>query len=340
MFGPRRHQLEQLVEENEMKKGIYGIGTVVASLALFLALGNYVLGQESLAELRKQQAKIKETVKKVMPATVSITDGVGFGSGVVVSPDGYILTAGHVLTTNPNKRDLLIYFPDGSTAKARPLGMNLNVDSGMAKLIGDRKWPYVEVGNSKDVKRGDWCITIGHSGGYELGRTPPVRVGKILRNNNIRMITDCALIGGDSGGPLFDINGNLIGIHSSIGQSVAENRHAAINPFLTDWDKLAQGETWGQLGAQPVRRAKLGIRMAEDEAKVEEVIDNSAAKEAGVEPGDVVMSIDDNKINGARDLIEAILDKKPGNNINLKILRDNRIITLTAKLKSWSDSQK
>ena len=312
---------------------------LVTSFALLFLLSATAYGQKGLAEYRKHQAKIKETVKKVMPATVSITDGVGFGSGVVVSSDGYILTAGHVLTTNPQKRNLLIYFPDGSTAAAKPLGMNLNVDAGMCKLIGDKKWPYVEVGNSKDVKRGDWCITIGHSGGYELGRTPPVRVGKILRNNNIRMITDCALIGGDSGGPLFDIDGNLIGIHSSIGQSVAENRHAAINPFLSDWDKLAAGESWGRLGAMPLRRALLGIRMARDAAKVEEVIDNSAAKEAGVREGDVVVSIDDSKINGAQDLVEAILDKKPGNNVILKILRDNRTITLTARLKAWSETK-
>lgn len=309
---------------------------LVPVVVLLFLFSSHVYGQKTLAEYRAHQKKIQQTVKQVMPATVSITDGVGFGSGVVVSPDGYILTAGHVLTTNPTKRDLLVYFPDGSTAKARPLGMNLDVDAGMAKLIGDKKWPYVEVGNSKEVKRGDWCITIGHSGGYELGRTPPVRVGKILRSNDVRMITDCALIGGDSGGPLFDVDGNLIGIHSSIGQSVAENRHAPINPFLSDWDKLAAGDTWGRLGAPPVGRAKLGIRMSEDAAKVEEVIDNSAAKEAGVRPGDVVVSIDDNLINGAQDLIEAILDKKPGNRVSLKILRNNRMITLQARLKSWA----
>lgn len=328
-----------------MKKQLPCYRWAAASAALLFALTATALlqgmasGNETLAELRQRQEQIKETVKKVMPATVSISDGVGFGSGVIVSPDGYILTAGHVLTTNPENRDLVIYFPDGSIGRARPLGMNLNVDAGMAKLIGDRKWPYVEVGDSTNIKRGDWCITIGHSGGYELGRTPPVRVGKVLRNNNIRMITDCALIGGDSGGPLFDLEGNLIGIHSSIGESVAENRHAAINPFLKDWDKLAAGETWGQLGAQPIRRALLGIQLARDVAEVTEVIDNSAAKEAGLQPGDVVVSIDDEKVNGSQDLIEAILDKRPGNRIRLQVLRNNRIISLSCRLKSAAESR-
>lgn len=311
-------------------------------MMLIFAVSLSAYGQKSLEEFKRHQAKIKETVKKVMPATVSITDGIGFGSGVVVTKDGYILTAGHVLTTNRSGRDLTVYFPDGSVAKAKPLGKNLNVDAGMAKLIGEKSWPYVEVGDSKSVDRGDWCITIGHSGGYELGRTPPVRVGKILRNNNIRLITDCALIGGDSGGPLFDIDGNLIGIHSSIGQSIAENRHAAINPFLEDWDQLADGKSWGRLGGQttlPTQQARLGIQMARDNAKVELVLDNSAAKEAGIQKGDVVVTIDGEEIYSAQDVVEAIRDKRPGNRIKLKILRNNRTLTLTARLKSRAESQ-
>ena len=225
-----------MIKEKKMQNRP-SLGVFLAILAC-LTLGTKVTGQQTLADFKKHQAKIRETVKKVMPATVSITDGIGFGSGVVVTKDGYILTAGHVLTTSRTGRNLTVYFPDGSTALAKPLGKNLNVDAGMAKLIGDRDWPYVDVGDSKTLKRGNWCITIGHSGGYELGRTPPVRVGKVLRNNNIRIITDCALIGGDSGGPLFDLAGKLVGIHSSIGENVAENRHAAINPFLKDWDQL------------------------------------------------------------------------------------------------------
>ena len=307
---------------------------------LVLLLGAAAQCQETLAEYRKQQATIKRTVQSVMPATVSITDGIGFGSGVVVSRDGIILTAGHVLTTNRNGRNLTVYFPDGSTAEARPLGKNLNVDAGMCQLIGEKKWPYVEIGNSKSVKRGDWCICIGHSGGYELGRTPPVRVGKVLRNNNVRMITDCALIGGDSGGPLFDLQGKLIAIHSSIGESIAENRHAAINPFLRDWDDLADGKTWGRLGAPastPNERAFLGIRMSKENAQVELVFENSAAAEAGVQKGDVVMTIDGEPIRGARDVVEAIQDKEPGTQIKIRILRGDRKMTLTARLKSMAE---
>lgn len=321
-------------QENAMKRNLIPRRSVLLCslicLVLFAMVSN---AQDSLAELKRRQARVKAAVKKVMPATVSITDGVGFGSGVVVSRDGYILTAGHVLTTNPEDRDLTIYFSDGSSAKAKPLGKNLDNDAGMAKLIGDQDWPYVDMGDSKKVKRGDWCICIGHSGGYELGRTPPVRTGKILRNNNLRIMTDCALIGGDSGGPLFDLDGKLIGIHSSIGSSLAENRHSAINPFLADWDDLAAGKTWGRLGTER-RTALLGIVMERDSARIEKVLEDSAAEEAGIEVGDLIIRIDNDEIASAKELQEFIADQSPGNRIKLTILRNNRTLTLTARLKS------
>ena len=210
--------------------------------------------EETLAAFKSRQAKIKASVKKVMPATVSITDRVGFGSGVIVSKDGYILTAGHVLTTNPENRELTVYFSDGSIAKAKPLGKNLDVDAGMAKLIGDKEWPYVDMGDSKNVRRGDWCICLGHSGGYELGRTPPVRTGKVLRNNNLRILTDCALIGGDSGGPLFDLDGNLIGITARLAVPLPKTDMQRSTHFFrigTIWRRVKHGDNLGPNAEQP-----------------------------------------------------------------------------------------
>lgn len=321
-------------------KNSWMVPTVLFAIGLIWSQD--ALAQGTLADAKKLQAKIRNTVKQVMPATVSITDGIGFGSGVVVTKDGFILTAGHVISTTPKGRKLTVFFPDGSQAKAESLGMNLNVDAGMAKLIGDedKEWPYVEVGDSGEVNRGDWCICIGHSGGYELGRTPPVRIGKVLRKNERRLITDCALIGGDSGGPLFDLDGELIGIHSSIANSIAENRHAAINPFLSDWDKLAAGEKWGRLGNVPDGRPVLGIVMDEEEAKITTVVPNSAASSAGLKVGDVVVSIDNTQITGSRELVEAIADRRPGNTIKLTILRNNRTLNISARLKSRAELRK
>jgi serine protease Do len=90
----------------------------------------------------------------------------GFGSGVIVSPEGLILTAGHVVNTGASQFE--IFFPGGQTATARLLGYNLNVDAAMLKLEGSGPWPFVELGHQATLKRGDWVVCLGHSGGYEL----------------------------------------------------------------------------------------------------------------------------------------------------------------------------
>jgi len=95
------------------------------------------------------------------------------------------------------------------------------------------------------------------------------------------------LIGGDSGGPLFDLQGRLIAIHSSIGDSVSINRHAKIEQFKLDWNRLRQGETWGQLSdlttEPPVGKAKMGVKLdlTSDRAKIKSIKPLSAAARIG-----------------------------------------------------------
>lgn len=207
-----------------------------------------------VSQWRERQQQVKIANDKVMPAVVSITDGQSFGSGVVVSKDGLILTAGHVIIDSD--RDFEVMFPDGRTAPAKALGKNLNADAGMMQLTDPnrKEWPYVEIGSTEAIRLGQWAIALGHAGGYDLGRTPPLRLGRVLRKEKEALTTDCAIIGGDSGGPLFDLQGKLIGIHSSIGDSIAENRHVSVDMFLNDWDRLESGESWGRLpGTEPPR---------------------------------------------------------------------------------------
>ena len=101
-------------------------------------------GTEDVADLKRIQARVSEVVSRVMPACVSISDGVGAGSGVIVSPSGLILTAGHVMTESQVYEIIL---PSGQTVKAKPLGRNLNIDAGMLQIISDSStsWPYVNI---------------------------------------------------------------------------------------------------------------------------------------------------------------------------------------------------
>lgn len=296
-------------------------------------------GTEDVVELKRIQAKVSEVVSRVMPACVAISDGVGAGSGVIVSADGLILTAGHVMTESPVYE---IVLPSGQTVKAKPLGRNLSIDAGMLQIVGDSSiaWPHVNIEKTKTLRSGQWVVSLGHSGGFEIGRTPPVRTGRVLKIKKEQIVTDAVLIGGDSGGPLFNLNGDLIGIHSSIGDTVAENRHVSIPAFLRDWDQMKAGKRWGELPTliDPTpekRRGIIGVRLdlKAPNCKVRIVNPGSPAEDAGVLVGDIVLQFEDTQINDGRHLIDVIKRYNSGDVCRMAVLRNSQVINFEIQLK-------
>lgn len=188
------------------------------------------------------QARLQEVVAKAIPCTVGIQVGPAQGSGVIVSEDGYVLTAGHV--AGKPKQKVKFFFADGKTAAGESLGVYTNADAGMMKITDPGKWPHVEMGKSYLLPPGNWCVALGHPLGIQQGRPPVVRVGRLLRSRDVFLQTDCPLVGGDSGGPLFDLSGKVIGIHSRIGGSADMNLHVPIDVFRAYWDRLRAGESW------------------------------------------------------------------------------------------------
>jgi len=166
---------------------------------------------ESLDQLRSMESRFKKLTEQVMPATVNIQMGASQGSGVVVTDDGYILTAAHVIGGKPFQ-EARIVFPDGRRFKAETLGVNSGrIDSGMLKIINPKKksFPYVQLGISEPLELGQWVMAVGHPGGLDKSRGLVTRVGRIVGKSERVIRTDCTLVGGDSGGPLFDMNGQL-----------------------------------------------------------------------------------------------------------------------------------
>lgn len=318
-------------------RSICKVSLAFAIAVVLCSSSSVAVAQTTLELLKQREQQIKESVRKAMPATVCVTDGVGYGSGVVVSEDGYVLTAGHVLTTNG--RRLRVIFPDGREIAAKRLGKNLSADAGMIKITEEGTWPFVEMGDTGSIQRGDWCIALGHSGGYVLGRTPPVRTGRVLNSNDRRLVSDCVLIGGDSGGPLFDIDGKLIGIHSSIGTSIAENRHVAMSVFKNDWERLEAGETWGKLAELSRARPNgplLGIKLnkgLDDHAEVLRVSRGSPAEEAGMRAGDFITAIDGEEIIDWQHVVDSVADHDIGDVIRIQVRRGEKTVELTAKLR-------
>ncbi len=201
--------------------------------------------------LKERQTRVMQVVGKVGPAVVCITGSsgkgmMGSGSGVIVSRDGLVLTAGHVLAATGE--ELTITLPGGREVKGKSLGRDMNRDAALAQITEPGDYPFVEMAASESVEQGEWVLALGHPGGYDPQRGAPLRVGRLWENDNKTYYrSDCTVSGGDSGGPLFDLEGRVIGIHSSISQNLSENRHVPIGVFAKDMERLKKGEVWGKL---------------------------------------------------------------------------------------------
>jgi serine protease Do len=232
--------------------------STVYLLAATLVLGVAVAGTakakdaSTVPALKRVEAKSQAVAAKVLAATVGIINQglaggghMGEGSGVCVSEDGIILTAGHVM--GAVGAELTVIFPDGRRCNAKALGANFSRDSGVIKILDPGKYPYVEMGHSDELKPGAWCMALGHPGGVQQGRTPPIRLGRLLAaGKGARFIvSDATVISGDSGGPLFDLEGRVIGIHSNIGMNVNQNQHVPIDVYHGQWKDLLASKSFG-----------------------------------------------------------------------------------------------
>ena len=298
----------------------------------------------SIEELKERERKVKKVVSELMPTVVAVVgnDQPATGSGVIINEDGLIMTAGHV--TEAAGKELTIIFPDGRSVKGESLGANRTRDAGLARITEEGKWPFAKIGDSKKAKLGEWLIAMGHPGGYDLNRSPPIRLGRLISSGSMGMLrTDCTLVGGDSGGPLFNLEGEVIGIHSSIGGSLAENRHVPSSVFKAGWDRMLAGEIWGSLGMMAAGvnpdRPMLGVRMNDSNGQVtvDKVFPNSPAKRAGIEDGDVILKIDGIAAEQMSDVVDQVSSSSAGDVLEVQIMRDDKEQSFKVKLVSWED---
>jgi serine protease Do len=276
---------------------------------------------ENLDDLKAMEPQVHKIVEKVLPCTVNVRDSGSQGSGVIVSEDGYVLTAGHV--SREAGRVVELTLNDGRKVKAKTLGSNHNIDSGLLKITDPGKWPFAEMGKAADLKPGQWVVTTGHPGGYNATRGTVVRLGRVLKATSEFVRTDCTIVGGDSGGPLFDINGKVVGIHSRIGQPLTANIHVPVDTYRDTWERLTKGDTWGNgyLGFSADRKA--------DGCKVSEVAKGSPAADAGLEVGDLVVGFDGKKVESITDLGKYLRESSIGTKVILDVERDDGAAKVT-----------
>lgn len=310
--------------ETSLLRSAGGVGTSIKvpdALIEILEKGGTPKTLDQMVQLEQQHRRIAE---RVAECTVNVSIGPAQGCGVMVTPDGYILTAAHV-ATRPGKK-AIITFRNGESVTATTLGLNRSVDAGLIKIDDGqsqtRQWPHASLGTSNQLQPGMWCIASGHPGGFDLNRGMVTRVGRILAVRSDALVTDCALIGGDSGGPLFDISGRLIAVHSRIGNDVADNLHVPIDHYDETWDRLAKGEAWGYLeGFKPV----LGVRgkQGSDLAEIAVVNPGSPAEMAGFREGDIVEKFGDVDISNFQSLRAAVADTMPGERLKCWVRRQD-----------------
>ena len=278
---------------------------------------------ETLQQLQLLEQQFGRGSAAARYCTVSVKIGQAQGCGVIIDGEGKVLTAAHV-AMRPNKPATVI-LANGRRLKAMTLCSNKNVDAGMLQISPGQNegedWPHATLGSSGKLSPGMWCIATGHPSGFDQDRGVVTRVGRISRVNRSALRTDCALIGGDSGGPLFDLSGQLIAIHSRIGNDVEENLHIPIDNYSNSWERLVAGDFWGSLpGFRPV----LGVQGSSqiEEAVIDVVRLGSAAKKAGIRKGDIIKEFGDRKINDFQSLKEAVAETMPGEIVRVRGLRD------------------
>ncbi len=286
-----------------------------------------------IAALLKVQSEVQKLLPQVRQSLVSIQTGGGTASGVIISADGLLLTAAHVPGV-PGK-EMRVIFEDGSITTAKSLGLDKTTDAALAQLKKrDKPWPFVNL--SREVIKaqpGEWCFALGHPGGYDKARGPVLRVGKIVKQTANSLHTDCVLMGGDSGGPLFNFAGEVIGIHSQIWENRDQNVHVSMAPFLRSWDAMQKSQvikTWGT-GAG----GYLGVatRMTDDvEVEVADVIDGSPAHKAGLRSGDVILSINDDAMTDQQQFTATVRAKAAGDTLKIKLRSNGKERELPIKL--------
>ena len=240
------------------------------------------------------QKKIYSTIEDVTPAVVSISlrgrPQLGGFSGVIVSKDGHVLSAGHAVRPG-GKYDVLL--PDGRSFNAVGKGSNGVADCAMLQITSDFEGlPYAQMGESKSLVQNQPCLSISYPGGQRASLAPVVRFGHLVKDGGgPKMLQSTALMEpGDSGGPLFDLDGRVIGIHSRITAGMEQNFEVPIDTFKQFWNELNREKRFTHSGpSTPV----LGFRGTSSETGVTvgRVQSDSLAEKHGIKADDVIESV-------------------------------------------------
>ncbi|MEM9828739.1 MAG: trypsin-like peptidase domain-containing protein [Planctomycetota bacterium] len=310
---------------------------LVAAVTLWIAptpwisLANPAPANADEFDFPSLQQELLETIERVRPAVVTISNRGSMCSGVIVSPDGHVLSAGHAIT--PGDR-YWVALPDGRRFRGIGKGSNPRADCALVQITdpgGDL--PHVPMGESSTLVRNQACLSLSFPGGQKAGGEPIARFGRIVRTGRYRgMLQSTALMEpGDSGGALFDLNGSVIGIHSRIGESMERNYEVPIDVYRQFWNELNREQVFTRSGP-PTPRLGIRCRDADDGVGlvVLEVVNESLASKYSVERDDTIVQIDDVKLRSVSDLRRVLIDARDSDarTINVRLRRADEDVDL------------
>ncbi|MCG8484974.1 MAG: trypsin-like peptidase domain-containing protein [Clostridia bacterium] len=225
---------------------VFSVLNISGSSSIFSAYGN---SPKLSKEVRNGQKKAKQIEDKILAikdklikSTVRCSSG---GSGVIISEDGYVLTAGHVFREPGDIIRIRTY--DGTRYNALTLGKDVRADYGLLKIIDEGKWEYAELGHSSKMAKDETCLMLGFPGTNDYERPAVIRIGFFYGQSYRGFLqTSCIMMPGDSGGPLFDLNGKVIGINSRIDEDLKENYFAPVDKVRENWEKLVDSEVFNR----------------------------------------------------------------------------------------------
>lgn len=284
---------------------------------------------EGIADLAIIEAHISQLALRVRPFTVGLRIESAKGSGVIISEDGYILTAAHV--SNRVDRNVEIVLSTGETVRGISLGADRTLDSGLVKISdpahAGRKWPAATLADSDTAKAGNWCLVASHPGGPDKSRTAEIRLGRVALATPWVVQSDCELVGGDSGGPLYDMTGRVIGINSRVKESTDANFHVPANVWRRDWERLTAGKVF-QSGTG------LGVsgEPVSDGLSITKIWKGEPADVSGLKPGDVIVRFQAQRVSNLIDLKRLLGQERPGKQATLEILRAGKPLTVAVEL--------
>jgi serine protease Do len=261
--------------------------------------------------------------------------GSSLGSGFVISPDGFILTNNHVVQ---DATDILVRLTDGRELKAETVGRDPATDVALIRLVNPPKnLPNVVLGDSDALRQGDFVLALGSPFGLRDTATLGIVSAKHRREVNPTgtyddfIQTDAAINSGNSGGPLFNLRGEVVGINtaivspqlgSGVGFAVPINLAKSILPQLREKGKVTRGYV-GVSITDLNRDLAQGFGLPPDQkgALIQAVVPRGPAAKAGVQPGDVVVAVNGKPVASGGDLTRAVALVQPGSKVDLTVVR-------------------